>query len=79
MSAAAPLLTSASLSYSLSLTPYGGTAATFTGTSCAGATPNLSASATAKVTVTYPCTLKVMNQNFAVNCQLTAVDAELVQ
>lgn len=79
VSSAAPLLKSASLTYSLTLTPYGGTAATYTGTSCAGATSNLSASATAKVTVTYPCTLIVMNQNFAANCKLTAVDTELVQ
>ena len=79
VSSAAPLLKSASLSYSLTLTPYGGAAATYTGTSCAGATSNLSASATAKVKVTYPCTLMVMNQNFAVNCTLTAMDAELVQ
>lgn len=77
--ASAPLLKSASLTYSLALTPSGGTTATYTGTTCTGAVSNLLSGATAKVTVTYPCNLAVLKQNFAVGCTLTAVDSELVQ
>ena len=79
VSTAAPLLKSASLTYSLALTPSGGGTSTYTGTSCTGATSNLSAGAAAKVTVTYPCTLIVLRQNYAPGCTLTAVDSELVQ
>ncbi len=79
VSTSAPLLKSASLTYNLVLTPSGGAASTYTGTSCTGAASNLSTNATAKVTVTYPCSLVVLRQNYAVGCTLTAVDAELVQ
>lgn len=79
VSSSAPLLKSASLAYSLALTPSGAGTSTYTGTSCTGATSNLSAGAAAKVTITYPCTLIVLRQNYAPGCTLTAVDSELVQ
>lgn len=79
VSSSGPLLKSASLTYSLALTPSGGSTTTYAGTSCTGAASNLTAGATAKATVTYPCTLIVLRQNFAPGCTLTAVDSELVQ
>jgi Flp pilus assembly protein TadG len=61
--------------YSIKLTPQGG-AATSYGASCSSAT--LSTLETARITVTYPCTLSLYNF-IAPNCTLAAQVTELVQ
>jgi Flp pilus assembly protein TadG len=78
--AAAPLLSSANLSFTFVLN---GT--TYTGTSCSsgssttGAAANLVQGANAIVTVTYPCSLAVYGANYAPHCSLQAQMTELVQ
>jgi Flp pilus assembly protein TadG len=87
VSAAAPNLTSGSLSYSIAFgtgspvtygTPY-------TGTSCTSAASSMVSGNTAKVTVTYPCNLTVplILQNLTgwspPSCTLEAQTAELIQ
>lgn len=80
VSAAAPLLKSSNLAYSLAITqPGGGSPTTYTGTSCTGAASILNVNATAKITVNYPCSLKVYGKDLMPSCNLQAVDAELVQ
>lgn len=76
----APLLRSSNLTYSLAITPNGSsTTSTYTGTSCTSAAAALTQNATAKVTINYPCNLKVYSRDLAPSCNLQAVDAELVQ
>jgi Flp pilus assembly protein TadG len=78
--AAAPLLSSANLSYTFVLN---GT--TYTGSSCSsgssttGAAANLVQGANVVVTVTYPCSLAVYGANYAPHCSLQAQMTELVQ
>ena len=72
--AAAPNLTKANLAftYVVNGTP-------FAGTSCTPATSSMVQGATAKVTVTYPCSLASYRWNFGSVCSLTASTAELIQ
>ena len=80
VSSGAPLLKASNLTYSLSVTPSGGsTATTWTGTTCTGAAAALTQNATAKVSINYPCNLKVYSRDLAPSCNLQAIDAELVQ
>jgi Flp pilus assembly protein TadG len=78
--AAAPLLSSANLSFTFVLN---GT--TYTGVSCnsgsttTGAAANLVQGANVAVTVTYPCSLAVYGVNYAPNCSLQAQMTESVQ
>lgn len=81
---AAPLLTSANLTYTLVLngTTYSGKGSGFacdSGSINSGAAANLAQNTNAKLTVTYPCTLQVYGKNIIPNCNLLAQDAELVQ
>jgi Flp pilus assembly protein TadG len=79
--AAAPNLTGG-LTYSIAFgsgnpVTYG---SAFTGTSCTSATADLVSGDTAKVTVTYPCSLVIYGTNYAPSgCTLTAQTAELIQ
>ena len=73
VAAAAPLLKSTSLNYTFLLNNV-----TYTGTSCSGATTSMVQGATAKLTVTYPCTLASFRWNYGA-CTLTAAVAELIQ
>jgi Flp pilus assembly protein TadG len=77
---AAPLLTQASLSFTLVLngTTYSGTSCSSSNTTT-GAAGNLSQGSTAKITVTYPCVLQVYGKNLIPSCVLTAQDSELVE
>lgn len=78
--AAAPMLKSASLSYSFVLN-----GAAFSGSTCTspsvstGAAGDLVQGQPATITVTYPCVLRVYGVNYAPNCMLTAKTTELVQ
>jgi Flp pilus assembly protein TadG len=78
---AAPNLSSG-LSYSIAFgtgnpVTYG---ASFTGTSCTSAATDLVSGNTAKVTVTYPCSLLIYGINYAPSgCTLSAQTAELIQ
>lgn len=80
ISTAAPLLKSSSLAYMFVLN---GTS--YTGSTCSspnttsGAAANLVQGATVKVTVTYPCTLRVYTGPVISSCVLTAQTAEMVQ
>ncbi|HEY1578883.1 MAG TPA: TadE/TadG family type IV pilus assembly protein [Terracidiphilus sp.] len=84
---AAPLLSSASLTYSLKLTPSGGTAQSYPGSSCSssstttGAAGNLSSGGTVQITATYTnCSLKFYGKNFLPNgCSITSTITEAVQ
>ncbi len=71
--AAAPNLTTASLSFSFAFN--GGSATTET--SCASQT--LVQGQNAQMTVTYPCNLTVVGVNLAPSCTLTAQTAEVIQ
>ena len=77
---AAPLLKSASLSYTFVLN-----GASFSGSTCnspsvnSGAAGDLVQGQPATITVTYPCVLRVYGANYAPNCFLTAKTTELVQ
>jgi Flp pilus assembly protein TadG len=72
---AAPLLNSAQISYTIVLTPQGGTGSSY-GSSCSSAT--LSTGETATVTATYPCTLAIYSF-IAPSCTLKARATEFVQ
>lgn len=78
--AAAPLLSSASLSFTFVLngTTYTG-ASCSSGSSTTGAAANLVQGANVVVTVTYPCSLAVYGANYAPHCSLQAQMTELVQ
>ncbi|MGI4756655.1 MAG: TadE/TadG family type IV pilus assembly protein [Janthinobacterium lividum] len=71
--AAAPTLTKANLGFSYT---FNGNAAS--GTSCTSAAVYLVQNATAKITVTYPCSLVSFRWNYGA-CTLTAATAELIQ
>jgi Flp pilus assembly protein TadG len=79
--AAAPNLTGG-LAYSIAFgtgnpVSYG---TAFTGTSCTSAAASLVSGNTAKVTVTYPCSLLIYGFNYAPSgCTLSAQTAELIQ
>jgi len=51
----------------------------YSGTSCTAAAASMISGDTAKVTVTYPCTLTIMGANIVNNCTLTGQTAELIQ
>jgi Flp pilus assembly protein TadG len=70
---AAPSLTSANLSYTISVN---GTS--YTGTTCTTAATNMLQGTSAQVTVGYPCVLAVYGMN-APACGLKATTAELIQ
>lgn len=72
--AAAPNLTRANMAFS-----YVVNGSSFTGTSCTGAASSMVQGATAKITVTYPCSLVSYRWNFGPSCSLTASTAELIQ
>jgi len=80
--AAAPNLTSGGLAYSIAFgtgnpVSYG---TAFTGTTCTSAAAQLVSGNTAKVTVTYPCSLLIYGFNYAPSgCTLSAQTAELIQ
>jgi Flp pilus assembly protein TadG len=78
--AAAPLLTSANLSFTFVLngTSYSG-ASCSSGSSTTGAAANLVQGSNVIVTVTYPCSLAVYGANYAPHCSLQAQMTELVQ
>jgi hypothetical protein len=78
--AAAPLLTTANLSFTIVLngTSYTGTSCSSANTST-GAAANLVQGSNALVTVTYPCSLAVYGTNYAPGCSLQAQITELVQ
>ena len=78
--AAAPLLTSANLSFTFVLngTSYTG-ASCSSGSSTTGAAANLVQGSNIIVTVTYPCSLAVYGANYAPHCSLQAQMTELVQ
>lgn len=73
ISAAAPNLTRASLNYSFTLN-----GVAYSGTSCASGTNNMVQGATAKVVVTYPCSIVSFRYNFG-SCTLSSATAELIQ
>lgn len=82
---AAPNLSSG-LSYSIAFGTTSGTppvityGSSFTGTSCTSAAADLVSGNTAKVTVTYPCSLLIYGINYAPSgCTLSAQTAELIQ
>ena len=70
---AAPSLTSANLSYTISVN---GTS--YTGTTCTTGAANMVQGTTARVTVGYPCVLAVYGMN-APACGLKAATSELIQ
>lgn len=72
--AAAPHLTKANLGFSPVINE-----ASYTGASCTGAAANMVQGATAKIAVTYPCSLVSYRWNFGSSCALTASTAELIQ
>jgi len=71
---AAPLLSTSTLTISLSVN---GTACT-ADTSCT-TTLNLAQGQPSNVSATYPCSLRVLTQNFAPNCTLSASTTMMVQ
>lgn len=71
--AAAPNLVRANLGFTYVIN---GT--TYSGQSCTSAAANMAQGATARVTVTYPCTLNSLQYSFGA-CTLTASTAELIQ
>ncbi len=73
ISAAAPNLTRASLGYSFTLN-----GVAYSGTSCSSGTNNMVQGATAKVVVTYPCSIVSFRYNFG-SCTLSSATAELIQ
>lgn len=79
--AAAPTLTRSNLTFTFVLngTSYPGASCTST-SNTTGAAGNLVQGGTAKVTVTYPCSLAIYGRNFAPGgCTLTSQTTELVQ
>ena len=80
MIAAAPLLKSASLSftYQINGTSYSGTSCS-SGSTTSGAAANLVQGASAVMTVSYPCSLAVYGANYAPSCSLQAQVTELIQ
>jgi Flp pilus assembly protein TadG len=78
--AAAPSLNQSQLTFTFSLNgnQYSGTTCSSTSYTT-GAPGNLVQGKTAQITVTYPCSLHVYNQNNFSGCTLTARTAELVQ
>lgn len=77
---AAPMLKSASMtfSYSLNGTAYSGTTCSSSSTTT-GAAGNLVQGQSATLTVTYPCSLAIFKANNFPSCLLTAKSSELVQ
>lgn len=73
ISNAAIALTSSSLNFSFVLN-----GASYSGTSCTGGAANLVQGSTARVTVTYPCTLASYRWSYGA-CTLTSATAELIQ
>ncbi len=77
---AAPNLKQSNLTFSYSLNGHA-----YSGTSCSstsyttGASGFMAQGTTAQVTATYPCNLRIYNQNAFPNCLLSATTAELVQ
>jgi Flp pilus assembly protein TadG len=80
VAAAAPTLTSSSLTfaYTLNGTAYSGTSCSSSSTTT-GAAGNLVQGQAATLTVTYPCNLTVYRANNFSNCVLTAKASEMVQ
>jgi Flp pilus assembly protein TadG len=78
--AAAPLLVPANLSFTFVLNgkSYQG-ASCNSGSSTTGAAGNLKQGSSARLTVSYPCSLVVYGNDFAPNCSLKTQVAELVQ
>jgi Flp pilus assembly protein TadG len=84
---AAPLLSSGSLSYSVTMTPSGGSAQTYSGSSCSGSSTTtgppgyLLSGGTVQVTASYTnCSLKFFGKNFLPNgCSITSTITEAVQ
>ena len=84
---AAPLLSTGSLSYSVTMTPSGGSAQTYSGSSCSssstttGAPGYLVSGGTVQVTASYTnCSLKFFGKNFFPNgCSITSTITEAVQ
>ena len=78
--AASPTMNSANFtfSYLLNATPYGGTSCSSTSTST-GPAGNLVQGQPITVTVSYPCSLRTYNVNFAPTCNLQSSVTELVQ
>lgn len=72
--AAAPnlLRTNLGFSYSINGTSY-------SGTTCTGAASNMAQGATARLSVTYPCSLVSYKYNYSPTCTLTASTSELIQ
>ena len=80
VAAAAPNLSSSALAYTFVLngTSYPGGSCN-SPTTTTGPAANLVQGGIVKVTVTYPCNLRVYGTNYAPNCLLTAQTTELVQ
>jgi len=84
---AAPLLNPGSLSYSITLTPSGGSAQTYPGSTCSstnagtGAAGNLQSRGTVQITASYSnCSLSFYGKNFLPNgCSITSTITEAVQ
>lgn len=72
--AAAPNLTQANLAFT-----YVVNGSTYSGTSCTAAASKMVQGATAKITVTYPCSLVSYEWGLGAACSLTASTAELIQ
>lgn len=75
--------TTSGLQFSIAFGTTSGTTITYgspySGSSCSSAAASMIAGNTAKVTVTYPCTLTIMGANIVNNCTLTGQTAELIQ
>jgi Flp pilus assembly protein TadG len=79
---AAPFLTPASLSFTITLNGNAEVTSAAGGTglpSCSTKSGDLVAAKTATVNVTYPCNLSIYSVNFAPSCKLTAQTSEAIQ
>jgi Flp pilus assembly protein TadG len=84
---AAPVLSTSSLSYSVALTPQGGSTQTYPGASCSststttGAPGNLVSGGTVQITATYSnCSLQFYGKNFLPRgCSITSTITETIQ
>ena len=74
--AAAPGLSSSSMTFSFVLTGSSGTATTYSTPTCSGAV--MSTGGSAQLKITYPCTLQVYGVNFS-GCSLSTAVTEVIQ
>jgi Flp pilus assembly protein TadG len=74
--AAAPGLSSSSMTFNFGITGTSGTTSTYTTPTCSGAVMSTGGSASLKIT--YPCTLQVYGMNFA-SCSLSTAVTEVIQ